>query len=180
MVLQMHNLSICVSRVVAPLLRAIPKGFQRAAKHLESLIRERLEQEAYEDDSSNKPVGGFVCFGLASLNRLAKNDVISWMFHIAKGKQRSIQELVKSILVMNFGALHTSTVASRIVLTLNKCTTYVMYALATRPEYIQPLRDEIEALIAGEGFSKDTINKMWKADSFIKECMRVNELTPRK
>ncbi|KIL65497.1 hypothetical protein M378DRAFT_77005 [Amanita muscaria Koide BX008] len=138
--------------IVAPFLRAIPRGIQRATKHLESLIRERQEQEAqYGDDWSGKP-----------------NDVISWMLHIAKGQQRSIQEIVTSVLIMNFAALHTTTV----------CTTYVMYELATRPEYIQPLRDEIEALIAGEGLSKDTINKLWKADSFIKECMRVHELTP--
>ncbi|KAM6503737.1 Cytochrome P450 [Amanita muscaria] len=137
--------------IVAPFLRGIPRGIQRATKCLESLIRERLEQEAQHGDGwSDKP-----------------NDVISWMLHIAKGQQRSIQDLVKSVLIMNFAALHTTTV----------CTTYVMYTLATHPEYIQPLRDEIEALIEGEGLSKDAINKLWKADSFIKECLRMHEFT---
>ena len=52
--------------------------------------------------------------------------------------------------------------------------THVIYDLAARPECMQPLRDEIEPIIAAEGWTKAAMGKMWKLDSFLKECMRYN------
>ena len=52
--------------------------------------------------------------------------------------------------------------------------THVIYDLAARPECIQPLREEIEPIIAAEGWTKAAMAKMWKLDSFLKECMRYN------
>ncbi|KAM6491947.1 Cytochrome P450, partial [Amanita muscaria] len=42
--------------------------------------------------------------------------------------------------------------------------TCVIYELAMRPEYVQPLRDEIEKVIA-EGWSMDAVRKLWKVES---------------
>ncbi|KIL60299.1 hypothetical protein M378DRAFT_168325 [Amanita muscaria Koide BX008] len=136
----------CLRHIVAPLL--IPKGFQRGAEYLEPLIRERLEQEAqHGKDWPQRP-----------------NDIISWMIDATKDRPRSNLELVKAILMTNFAALHTTTMSF----------TYVMYELATRPEYVQPLREEIEAVTGEEGWSRDAMHKLWKVDSFIKECLRVS------
>jgi len=44
--------------------------------------------------------------------------------------------------------------------------------LAAHQEYLQPLREEIEAVIKEEGWSKAAVAKMTKLDSFIKETMR--------
>ena len=52
--------------------------------------------------------------------------------------------------------------------------THVIYDLAARPECIQPLRDEIEPIIAAEGWTKAAMAKMWKLDSFMKESQRMN------
>ena len=52
--------------------------------------------------------------------------------------------------------------------------THVLYHLAASPEYQQPLRDEIEVLVAEEGWTKATMGKMWKLDSFLKESQRLN------
>jgi cytochrome P450 len=52
-----------------------------------------------------------------------------------------------------------------------------LYDLASRPEYIEPLREEIESLISTEGWKKSTISKMRKLDSFVKESMRLHHLT---
>src|ERR1700759_1475173 len=52
--------------------------------------------------------------------------------------------------------------------------TYVLFELATRPEYVQPLRDEIEAVTKEEGWSEDSFRKLWKVDSFIKESVRTS------
>ena len=48
-----------------------------------------------------------------------------------------------------------------------------MYNLAAHPQYIQPLRDEVEAVIAEDGWSKLSLQKMRKLDSFLKESMRL-------
>ena len=39
---------------------------------------------------------------------------------------------------------------------------------------MQPLRDEVEAAIAADGWTKAAMDKMWKVDSFLKESQRVN------
>lgn len=89
------------------------------------------------------------------------------MIDATKDRPRSNLELVKAILMTNFAALHTTTMSF----------TYVMYELATRPKYVQPLREEIEAVTGEEGWSRDAMHKLWKVDSFIKECLRVSNFS---
>jgi len=70
----------------------------------------------------------------------------------------------------------------------------VLFDLASRPEYIQSLRDEVEQVIQEDGMEldeygnpfirKSSFQKMWKLDSFVKESQRWNplgfgELIPR-
>lgn len=44
---------------------------------------------------------------------------------------------------------------------------------------MQPLRDELEAVVAEEGWSKAGLQKMQKLDSFIKECNRLHPFMSR-
>ena len=37
---------------------------------------------------------------------------------------------------------------------------------------MRELREEIEPLVSAEGWTKNSIGKMWKLDSFLKECQR--------
>ncbi|KAM6503707.1 Cytochrome P450 [Amanita muscaria] len=135
----------------APLIRSIPNGIKRGTKHLEPLIKERFEQEAkYGEDRPERP-----------------NDIVTWMLEVTKDRQRSVRDLVIAVLLTNFAAIHTSSMAF----------TYTMYELATRPEYVKPLRDEIEGVIKEEGWSKDSISKLRKVDSFIKESLRLSNFT---
>jgi hypothetical protein len=49
--------------------------------------------------------------------------------------------------------------------------------LAARPEYIEPLRQEAQAIIAQEGTIRlrpTALAKLWKMDSFLKESQRFN------
>lgn len=76
---------------------------------------------------------------------------------------------------VNFAAIHTTAMA----------TTAAIYDLAAYPEYIQPLRDEIQQVIKEDGqdvdgngimkLKKPSMPKLWKLDSFLRESMR---LTP--
>lgn len=93
------------------------------------------------------------------------NDAISWLLnHYAPG-QAQPDAIVVRILGMNFVALHTSTNAF----------THALYQLASQPEYIAPLRAEVEEVIAREGWSKSAMRDMHKIDSFLRESGRVSE-----
>ncbi|KIL65509.1 hypothetical protein M378DRAFT_76984, partial [Amanita muscaria Koide BX008] len=134
--------------LAASLMRNVSNGIKRGTKHFEPFLRERFEQEAkYGEDWPERP-----------------NDMVTWMLEVTKDRQRSVRSLVIAVLVTNFAAIHTTTMSF----------TYVMYELATRPEYVKPLRDEIEAVIKEEGWSKDSIRKLRKVDSFIKESLRLS------
>ncbi|KAG8217979.1 cytochrome P450 [Butyriboletus roseoflavus] len=49
-----------------------------------------------------------------------------------------------------------------------------LYNLAANPQYIQPLREEVEKIIREEGWSKDAVANMHKIDSFMKESQRMD------
>lgn len=49
-----------------------------------------------------------------------------------------------------------------------------MYDLAAYPHHVAALREEVEGVISEEGLSKDSLEKMYKLDSFIKETLRLH------
>ena len=57
--------------------------------------------------------------------------------------------------------------------------THALFDLAAHPEYIQPLREEIERVVADEGWTKSAFTHMWKLDSFLKESHRYNGMSFR-
>ena len=50
--------------------------------------------------------------------------------------------------------------------------THVVYDLAAYPELAVPLREEIEPIIAAEGWTRAALGKMWKLDSLLRESQR--------
>ncbi len=52
--------------------------------------------------------------------------------------------------------------------------TQVLYRLLAHPEYIEPLRQEVDAVISEEGWTKAGIDKMHKVDSFVRETQRLD------
>lgn len=50
--------------------------------------------------------------------------------------------------------------------------THVLFELATRPEYVEPLRAEAQEVTEAEGWSKSAMTKLYKLDSFMRECIR--------
>ncbi|KAJ3508841.1 hypothetical protein NLJ89_g5533 [Agrocybe chaxingu] len=49
---------------------------------------------------------------------------------------------------------------------------HVLYHLAANPKYASPMRKEIESTVSREGWTKASLEKMRKVDSFVKESMR--------
>ena len=55
----------------------------------------------------------------------------------------------------------------------------MFYRLLSNPEYIEPLRREIEVAVAEEGWTKAGLDKMYKVDSFLRETQRLDLLGTR-
>ncbi|EMD42271.1 hypothetical protein CERSUDRAFT_110800 [Gelatoporia subvermispora B] len=92
------------------------------------------------------------------------NDMLMWLMDEAEGNDTRIRNLIKMLLGINFAAIHTS----------SNSVTHALFHLAAQPEYMQPLREEVETIIAKEGWTKAALMKMWKLDSFMKESQRFN------
>jgi len=84
----------------------------------------------------------------------------------AEGDERTSFRITKRLLSINFAAIHTSSVTF----------THALFHLAAEPEYLTPLREEIEAIIKEDGWSKASLGKMHKLDSFLRETQRVTGL----
>ncbi|KAF8621411.1 hypothetical protein AX15_007823 [Amanita polypyramis BW_CC] len=134
--------------IVARLFANVSSDVKRGMRHLEPLIKERLAKEAqYGKDWPGKP-----------------NDLISWLLEAAQGEQRSIRNITIRMLLVNLAAIHTATMTF----------TYMLYDLATHPEFVQPMREEVESALQEEGWTHTAINKLSKLDSFVKESMRLS------
>ncbi|KAH8828969.1 cytochrome P450 [Flagelloscypha sp. PMI_526] len=78
--------------ILAKLFCKTEAHYRIARKHLEPMLRYRLEQEEkYGPDWEGKP-----------------NDYISWLLLIATGEQRTVRDLVFRVLGLNFAAIHTT------------------------------------------------------------------------
>jgi cytochrome P450 len=49
-----------------------------------------------------------------------------------------------------------------------------LYRLLRHPEYLEPLREEVDAVIREEGWTKAGMDKMYKIDSFLRETQRLD------
>ena len=67
---------------------------------------------------------------------------------------------------------HAVTAARLIYLTLQSFTNVLFY-LAANPQYIQPLREEVEPIVHQEGWSKAALGNKRRVDSFLRECQRM-------
>jgi len=95
-------------------------------------------------------------------------DLLSWMTEQAKGPEEQDKKFIAGILLkVSFAAIHTSAAAP----------SQLIFDLCERPEYFAPLRDEMEANIAGDGsIPKTAFPKLLKLDSIMKESQRFSPL----
>ncbi|RDX53553.1 cytochrome P450 [Lentinus brumalis] len=133
---------------LAECFSAARKNLRQSLLHLKPLVDERkAKMEAYGDDYPGKP-----------------NDMLQWVMEEALPRRHTEYQMAERIMGVNFAAIHTS----------SSSISHALLHLAAEPQYIQPLRDEVEAIVATEGWTKAAMGKMWKIDSFLKESQRVN------
>ena len=123
---------------------------KKAAILLAPTIQSRLEEERLAEQNGaiyEKP-----------------NDMLQWLTDLVKPHHKNIESLSELQLLTIFASIHTTSNSF-----LN-----ALYDLAAHQECIQPIREEIEAVIsANEGvLDKVALRKMRKTDSFFKESMR--------
>lgn len=95
------------------------------------------------------------------------SDFLQWMSDSAIGPEKDKAFIASIQLKLSFAAIHTSAAAP----------TQLLYDLCAMPQYIAPLREEIEANLPKDGFwTKRSLLQLEKMDSFMKESQRFNPL----
>ncbi|OJT14393.1 Ent-kaurene oxidase [Trametes pubescens] len=121
------------------------RSLSRNKEILQPAIDERAAMmERWGDDWTDKP-----------------NDMLQW-FMEAQQTDDQYKTIADRIMITNFAAIHTSSQSGSLSLLW----------LADHPEYIDPIRKEIEEVLAEQGWTKAAMSKMWKLDSLLKEYQR--------
>ncbi|KAI0123375.1 cytochrome P450 [Xylariales sp. AK1849] len=151
--------------IVAPFLPEVRKAqadLQHARKCVAPLVDEIMQQ--YDPERQAKVQAG------------SRGAFISWMLKYQPDRQRTAERVGINQMVLSFVSIHTTSMT----------ITFALLDLAARPEYLEPLRAEIEQVIQEDGMqtdedghvhlSKTSFQKLVKLDSFIKESQRFNPL----
>lgn len=130
-----------------PAVKALYQREESASKYMRPIIEQRLKAEK-EDPDYQKP-----------------DDLLQWLLDGGQNKygQQGIQELAAIQLGLTFAAIHTTTTLA----------TNAFYCVATMPEIIPELREEMRTVLREHGtFTTLALQKMKKMDSFLRETMR--------
>ncbi|TFK69250.1 cytochrome P450 [Pluteus cervinus] len=143
------HIPVFLRPLVSRILNSAESSKQLAIRLLGPMIQDRLEK--FERHGSmnypDKP-----------------NDLVTFLLEHSEPRHRTVRDLAAHILIINFVAIHTTVMAM----------THILYDLASRPEYAEPMRQEIISIIQDEGWSKSSIGKMHKVDSFVHESQRLS------
>nr|BED42928.1 cytochrome P450 monooxygenase [Trametes versicolor] len=121
------------------------RSLRRNKEILQPVIDERkVMMEKWGDDWTDKP-----------------NDMLQWFIE-AQETEDQYQKVADKIVLTNFAAIHTSSITGSVS----------FLWLADHPQYIEPIRDEIEEVVSRNGWTKAALGKMWKLDSLLKESQR--------
>ncbi|KAH9036352.1 cytochrome P450 [Lactarius pseudohatsudake] len=132
--------------IAARFLFNLQSNIRQEMEYIRPMVEERFARmEEFGDDWDDKP-----------------NDMLMWLMSEAKGAERTLENLATRMLVVNFVAIHTT----------SRTFTHVLYRLLSNPEYVEPLRYEVETVVAEEGWTKAGMDKMHKIDSFVRESLR--------
>ncbi|CCX12203.1 Similar to Ent-kaurene oxidase; acc. no. Q701P2 [Pyronema omphalodes CBS 100304] len=93
-----------------------------------------------------------------------QDDFLQWMMDSANENEQSPEFLAKQFLIISLASIHTTTMS------LSKA----IFDLLSHPEYIEPMRQEIERVYKEEGgvFTNAMSKKLELMDSFFKESQR--------
>jgi len=136
--------------IVSRMLSNLPAQIRQEIEFIRPIVEERFaKMDEYGEEWDDKP-----------------NDMLMWLMSEAKGVERSVEGLAWRLFAVNLASIHSTTLTF----------TQVLYRLLANPEHIEPLREEVDAVVAEEGWTKAGMDKMHKIDSFIRETQRLDGL----
>ena len=147
-------------RFTHPILGAVLPSRQRLEDRMEKLhnFLEPLVEERMANDEKYNSRGQ-----MRSDVYDKPNDVMQWMMDIASDEEYTPENLASRFVYTIMGSIRQV-----VDVVMNS-----VYELCERPEYIEPLREEMtRALEEDGGWGKRTAGKLLKLDSFIKETSR--------
>ena len=109
-----------------------------------------------------------------------QNDYLTWLIQKSKGEDVKDSPVAARMFALNFVAIQTSSMVSfpnHQVDTNPSPIQAIIHALldlVSNPEYLEPLREEVEEVTKREGWTKTALDQMCKIDSFLKESQRLN------
>ncbi|KZW01892.1 cytochrome P450, partial [Exidia glandulosa HHB12029] len=134
-------------RVAARMLSPLPATLKKLDAMLGPVVEERRQQlKMYRKEWDGKP-----------------EDLITWTLETGSGEELEHDNILRRMLRFNFAAIHTT----------SRTLSFALFHLASEHmKYLSPLRAEIEAIVSVHGWTKESIDKMSKLDSFIRESHR--------
>jgi cytochrome P450 len=129
-----------------PQVQRVNEREELAVKFFEPIVQAR--REAAKNPDYQKP-----------------DDMLQWFLNRSdQCKSQSLRHIVKMQLLMIFAGIHNTTVT----------TTNILYNLAVTPDYIPPLREEIQTVIGDNGgvLTSRALQQLEKLDSYMKETLR--------
>ncbi|KAF2728639.1 cytochrome P450 monooxygenase [Polyplosphaeria fusca] len=97
-----------------------------------------------------------------------EDTLLEWMLDNAVGTEGSLEEMKSRQLVLTLASIHTTALA----------LSHAFYDLCAHPEYVEPLREEIESVTkefpSNEDFVNHGLQRLEKMDSFLVESQRLH------
>ncbi|KAJ7478580.1 cytochrome P450 [Mycena galericulata] len=141
------------SRLTDPCPRLALRYLTRVNTHVDAatkLLGPLIEQRKREPPIDDKSQG----------------DLLDWVLQSAPLNETDTRSVTLRVLHMVFASLHTTAMTF----------THTLYHIASKPEYVEPLQQEIAEVVHRYGWCKEGIDHMYKLDSFMKECARYSSL----
>lgn len=94
-----------------------------------------------------------------------EETLLGWMVDNAVGTEGDLEEMKSRQLVLTLASIHTTALA----------LSHAFYDLCAHPEYVEPLREEIERVskeFQGDDFVHHGLHRLEKMDSFLVESQR--------
>lgn len=95
-------------------------------------------------------------------NERESMTMLNWLVDGAQERNRADRDVVLRMMSLNFGVTHSTSVTF----------IHALYSLLSRPQFIEPLRAEVDQCIHAHGFTKEGVDDMRFVDSFLKESQR--------
>ncbi|KXJ91615.1 cytochrome P450 [Microdochium bolleyi] len=149
--------------ISAELIKVFPDWFKSFIVRFMPCTTYRKRAETFLADFIQKRLDGHD----VDENGEAPDDLLQWLIDAAPPIEKTMPQLSERIMALNVGSIHTT------VMTF----TGALYILAENPEkYVGMLREEVEANLQDGKITLETLGKLPKMDSFLREAGRSSNL----